>query len=676
MNTKTMVALAAALLVGTGWGAVVWHQRGADGGGGDAREGTAGVARRPAAPARAGSEAAAGPAQDRGGAAQDDRPIALIAARAEADPSAIHGVVEGRVVNWGSGEAVAAADVTLALPDGASTSVPTDREGRFRFAPGRPADPAGRDDQPGLVGPPDRAVRVTIASITANGYLPFAPEWGHSPIELVARPGVRVRDVVIYLTPAIDYTGVVVSAEGAPVAGAEVRLIDLPAAEQEIVSIEDRFTTDKKGQFVFHAPDEALLEARASGHGPGRARLDGAAQTSHRLTIELAAPGAGGELGSASVTGVVVGTDGQPLPGAVVRAEPTGLPRARTGKHTPDELRAGARAVAGDDGRFTLTGLDPGEVQVSAADGEHAPAGEKVMLAARARAEVRLALGTGAVLNGVVRDTGGEPIAASSVVVSRVNGLRGEVVAVRTVIDREGAFSIEGLAEGEYRVQATAHGHAPSPTVSGRAATPPARAGAVELTLPAGGTLTGTVRSADGKPLENARVSVEGGLGEGSSPVPFAASATTDATGAFALRGLAPGRRSVFVAAFDHHATILSGLEITDGAQIGPVDVRLTPVAEGEQPTLELAGIGAQLSAGDDTLIVEGVMPGGGAEQAGLTAGDAILAVDGAQVTALGMDGAIQAIRGPVGTQVTLTFRTAGEASPRELRVERRKIRA
>lgn len=205
---------------------------------------------------------------------------------------------------------------------------------------------------------------------------------------------------------------------------------------------------------------------------------------------------------------------------------------------------------------------------------------------------------------------------------------------------------------------------------------PPARGGAVALTLPAGGTLTGTVRSADGKPIENARVSVEGGLGEGSSPVPFAASATTDAAGTFALRGLAPGRRSVFVAAFAHHATILSGLEITDGAQIGPVDVRLTPVAEGEKPTLELAGIGAQLSAGDDALIVEGVLPGGGAEQAGLAAGDAILAVDGAQVMSLGMDGAIQAIRGPIGTVVNLTIRKAGEAASRELRVERRKIRA
>lgn len=655
MKAKTKIGIAAALLLGAGTAAVVVVKT--RGGGGDGASPTSASAAGPppvAGPARAGA-----PGADRDAAeppdAPDARPLALVAARAEVDPSARHGVVEGRVVNWGSGAPVAAADVTLALPDGATTSLPTDRDGRFRFAPDRPQ-------------------RVTIASITAAGYLPFAPEWGHSPIELVARPGIRVRDVVVYLTPAIDYTGVVVAADGTPVAGAEVRLIDLPAAEQEIVSIEDRFTTDRKGEFVFHAPDDALLEARAAGHGPGRARLDGAAQTSHRLTIELATAGAAQELGSATLTGIVVDAGGDPVPGAIVRAEP--VRRGPRGPHGDAHLTAGGRAAAGDDGRFVIAGLDPGPHVALASDRERAPASAEVTLVARSRADVRLALAVGAVLHGVVRDAGGEPVAASSIVVSQMDGLRGRVVAVRTVIDREGTFAIDGLAPGEYRVQATAHGHAPSGPGSGIAELPPARGRPALLTLPAGGTLTGTVRSADGDPIENARVSVEGGIGEGPSPIPFAASATTDKAGAFALRGLAPGRRSVVVGAFDHHGTILSGLEVADGAQIGPIEVTLTPVAEGEQPTLELAGIGIQVAPGTDALLVEGVLPGGGAEQAGLAAGDAILSVDGAAVTQLGFDTAIQAIRGPVGTVVRLTVRKAGETSTRELRVERRKIRA
>ncbi|HEU5055137.1 MAG TPA: sigma-70 family RNA polymerase sigma factor, partial [Kofleriaceae bacterium] len=224
MKTKTKVAIAAALLLAAGGGtALVVHQTSGGGGEGD---GSAAAPRPPAPTAsRAASESPGDPAP-----ARDSRPLALVSARAVLDPAARQGSVEGRVVNWSSGEAVAGAEVALALEDGATTTITTDREGRFRHQP-------------------ERAGRVVIASITAAGYLPFAPEWGHSPIELWARPGVRVRDVVIYLTPAIDYTGVVVDAAGKPVSGAKVRIIDLPAGEQELIAIPDRFTTDRKGEF-------------------------------------------------------------------------------------------------------------------------------------------------------------------------------------------------------------------------------------------------------------------------------------------------------------------------------------------------------------------------------------------------------------------------------------------
>lgn len=646
MKTKTKIAIAAALLLAAGGGtALVVHHRGSG-----AEEETphtaANAAAAPAGRTPATGEQAAAPAP-----AHDARPLALISARAELDPSARQGSVEGRVVNWGSGEAVPGAEVALALEEGATTSIATDREGRFRFEP-------------------ERAGRVVIASITAAGYLPFAPEWGHSPIELWARPGVRVRDVVIYLTPAIDYTGQVVDAGGKPVAGAKVRIIDLPAGEQELIAIPDRFTTDRKGEFVFHAPDEALLEARASGHGPGRARLNGGAQSSHRLVIKLApAGGPADQLGSAGITGSVVDAGGDPLPGVVVRAEPTG----RKGEEA--DLVSAARAITGDDGRFALSGLDAGPYALEANDGVRAPAHAELEVAAGQTATARLEMAAGAVVRGTVSDARGEPVPAFTVVVFRRDGLASVTVAVRTVIDREGSFAVEGLGPGAYRVQATAHGHAPSQPVDARAEVPPDKAPSVAITLPDGGTLTGVVKSKGGGPLENARVSVEGGVGEGTSPVPFAASALTDASGAFSLRGLSPGRRSVFVGAYNHHATILGGLEIAEGAVLGPVEVELTPVAEGEEPTVELAGIGAVLTAQDDALLVQRALPGGGAEKAGLTTGDLIVSVDGAPVTQLGMEGAIQAIRGPVGTSVLLGVRKAGGPEPVSMVVERMKIK-
>ena len=646
MKTKTKVAIAAALLLAAGGGAaLVVHQRG----GGESDGGP-----RAAAPAK-------GPAAERMGAASeapaasapgpDNRPLALISARAELDPAARQGSVEGRVVNWSSGAAVPGAEVALALDDGSTTSISTDREGRFRYEP-------------------DRAGRVVIASITAAGYLPFAPEWGHSPIELVARPGVRVKDVVVYLSPAIDYTGVVVDAAGKPVAGAKVRIIDLPAGEQELIAIPDRFTSDRKGEFVFHAPDFALLEARAAGHGPGRARLDGAAQGSHRLIIKLApAGGPADALGTARISGIVLDAAGDPLPGVVVRAEASGR------KGEEQDLVAAARAMTGDDGRFALAGLDAGLYALEARDGVRAPAHADVEVSAGQTANARLQMAAGAVLRGTVKDARGEPVPAFTVVVFRNQGLASLPEAIRTVVDREGSFAVEGLTPRAYRVQATAHGHAPSKPVDGRAEVPPDKAPAVAIALPDGGTLTGVVKSQAGGPLENARVSVEGGVGEGPSPVPFAASALTDASGSFTLRGLSPGRRSVVVGAYEHHGTILGGLDVVEGGALGPIEVVLTPVAEGEQPTIELAGIGAVLAAQDDALVVQRALPGGGAEKAGLAAGDAILSIDGAPVGQLGMEGAIQAIRGPVGTSVRLDVRKAGTTDPVMMVVERTKIR-
>jgi hypothetical protein len=336
---------------------------------------------------------------------------------------------------------------------------------------------------------------------------------------------------------------------------------------------------------------------------------------------------------------------------------------------------AAARAITGDDGRFALAGLDAGLYALEANDGERAPAHADVEVAAGQTATARLEMAAGAVLRGIVKDARGEPVPAFTVVVFRSEGLASVTVAIRTVVDREGSFAVEGLGPRAYRVQATAHGHAPSPPVDGRAEVPPDKAPAVSISLPDGGTLTGVVKSKGGGPLENARVSVEGGVGEGTSPVPFAASALTDASGAFSLRGLSPGRRSVFIGAYNHHGTILGGLQIAEGAVLGPIEVELTPVAEGEEPTVELAGIGAVLTAQDDALLVQRALPGGGAEKAGLTAGDLIVSVDGAPVTQLGMEGAIQAIRGPVGTSVLLGVRKGGGPDPVSMVVERMKIK-
>jgi len=68
------------------------------------------------------------------------------------------------------------------------------------------------------------------------------------------------------------------------------------------------------------------------------------------------------------------------------------------------------------------------------------------------------------------------------------------------------------------------------------------------------------------------------------------------------------------------------------------------------------------------------VIPDGGAANAGIVAGDEVLAVDGLPTTELGIDGAVAKIRGVEGTTVTVTLRRGGK--PVQLVVTRKKLRA
>jgi C-terminal processing protease CtpA/Prc len=119
----------------------------------------------------------------------------------------------------------------------------------------------------------------------------------------------------------------------------------------------------------------------------------------------------------------------------------------------------------------------------------------------------------------------------------------------------------------------------------------------------------------------------------------------------------------------------VSGLAVTEGGDIGPITVELAKTEEGEEPRMELTGIGAVLSPKDDAMVLGQVLAGGGAAEAGLAAGDAIVRIDGAPVVDLGFDQAIQRIRGPEGSTVALGVRKAGGGEPVDILVTRRRVR-
>jgi carboxyl-terminal processing protease len=104
----------------------------------------------------------------------------------------------------------------------------------------------------------------------------------------------------------------------------------------------------------------------------------------------------------------------------------------------------------------------------------------------------------------------------------------------------------------------------------------------------------------------------------------------------------------------------------------------LTP-EERERQTTELSGtffgIGAQLGVRDQLPVIVAPFDGSPADQAGVKAGDIILQVDGEDVTSLPLNDIVTKIRGPEGTDVTLSLLRPDENRSVEVTITRGEIK-
>ncbi len=86
-------------------------------------------------------------------------------------------------------------------------------------------------------------------------------------------------------------------------------------------------------------------------------------------------------------------------------------------------------------------------------------------------------------------------------------------------------------------------------------------------------------------------------------------------------------------------------------------------------------GIGAEIGIKNDVLTIIAPLPGMPAEKAGLRAGDKVLAIDGKSTTGITIDEAVNKIRGPKGTQVTLTIYREGLDETKDITITRGTIK-
>lgn len=90
--------------------------------------------------------------------------------------------------------------------------------------------------------------------------------------------------------------------------------------------------------------------------------------------------------------------------------------------------------------------------------------------------------------------------------------------------------------------------------------------------------------------------------------------------------------------------------------------------------TNEFSGIGVEISKQEGVLKITSLLLDTPAYKAGLDAGDIIEAVDGIPTKDITVDCAKEKIRGPKGTKVTLTIRSAGEQTTRDVTIVRDRI--
>jgi len=530
------------------------------------------------------------------------------------------GAFTGRIVSAEDGRPVVGAEVTFLAPEGA-TSVRSGPDGRFRLVPSR-------------TGPHQ------LAAVLAEGYVPFGPAWGQSPIRIVAPAPPGTPELVVPLDPEVQLSGRVEAADGgAPIAGATVA-VRIPGAPPGLLSPEHSWTTDGQGAFSGAAPPEGLVVAHAAGFAAAAEPLRGSGRT-RTVTLRLArlpedAPP------DRVLAGRVVEPGDVPVPEAVVTLG-AGRGRGRGGG-----APIPAPVISDSQGRFRFEGVPAqvGWAQASAGD----------LLSDRVAvepgdAEVVLTVRPGGVLAGRVLHADGRPATAFALQLVRLR--RPDPPRTLSIVDPEGHYEVRGLAAGTWELQALAADSGPSDRIRVELPASPGARVEKDVRLRAGRHLVGVVRDASNQqPVPGARVAMESSPGEDS--VLVRTGTFTGPDGRFELEGLPEAPVSVAVEADGYNRRIVT---LPRGRT--QVEVALRPVATDQSPATDLVGIGAVVSRSDDGIVLGNLVASGGAAAAGLRPGDVVLRVDGQPVAELGFVEAISRLRGEEGTIVRLDVRRA-----------------
>ena len=417
------------------------------------------------------------------------------------------------------------------------------------------------------------------------------PATGALATETAAAAGATpdaVRAQIAGGIPATGVRGIVLdAATGAPLGGVDVVAIrDQPSLEPLVARFRGLF---QQGMFVETRTERRELGRTVSnadgtfeitGLPPGRVFLDG-----HSDAWFVRTPGtarlADGEVAEGvelravpggRVRGIVLGPDGAPMPGAHVSLRP-GL-NSFLGQITDRQYRW-LETTAGDDGRFDLPGVPPGQGYTATAAADQMALEEQHGVAVRIGQVTELTLRghAGAFVAGRVVDPEGAPVANANVAmvyldISRVLfSADGRQAPIAT--DAEGRFAVAHVAAGRVAFVAAADDLAPS-QVEELAVVDGGRYEDLLLQLGEGAVIRGRVVDDRRQPIAGAAVELRP-FERPNDPQFLKAMlqirrvvTTTEADGTFVARGLTGERLIVQASAPGHTTAMRFGVKLDE----------------------------------------------------------------------------------------------------------------
>jgi hypothetical protein len=378
--------------------------------------------------------------------------------------------------------------------------------------------------------------------------------------------GLQVTERMLLRTGAA-VSGRVLDPNGKPVADAQVIAHD---ASQTFVPLDPRIesvATDKDGRFSIPSLHEGTYRfiARHTEHPPSSTDAIAIDGDDERADIVIVM-----EMGGV-IAGRAVDTDGTPAPWATIYIAPD---PAIAGGGTDGLLNR--KAVAGEDGAFRVTGV--ARTQLVAMATTETAVSDLIAVDLRqapAAPDVVLTLTIAGAIAGIVVDESGESIPEAQVV-ALPDFFKGEPTAdlsvrgpVFATTDGGGRFTLRGMRDGAYRVQASRSSLDEIELGKGAVAANTGDTG-VKVVLPRDGGIEGKVRLSNGSTPE--LVTVTAGN-----------KAAVPATrGAFRIGGLHPGTYDIVFRGPEFDEKLVTA-EVKSGAfeDMGTIEVAAGRAAKG-----------------------------------------------------------------------------------------------